>query len=59
MPYSVQPKKGGKILVPDLAADGRNWSIYRDKLFQAAAVQDLQGLLNGTTTKPNKLLWDP
>ncbi|KAI9573990.1 hypothetical protein HD554DRAFT_2325643 [Boletus coccyginus] len=58
MPYSTRAKNGKKFLIPDLAADGRNWSDYRKKLFQAAEVQDLLGLLDGTKTKPNGP-WDP
>ena len=54
MPYSTRVKNGKKILVPDLIADGRNWSNYREKLFEAAAAQDLLGLLDGTKTKPNE-----
>ncbi|KAI9571094.1 hypothetical protein HD554DRAFT_2169478 [Boletus coccyginus] len=58
MPYSTRAKNGKKFLIPDLAADRRNWSDYREKLFQAAEVQDLLGLLDGTKTKPNGP-WDP
>ena len=38
--------------------DRQNWSNYREKLFQAAEVQDSLGLLNGTKMKPNEP-WDP
>ena len=58
MPYSTRVKNGKKILIPDLVADGRNWSNYREKLFEAAAAQDLLGLLDGTKTKPNEP-WNP
>ena len=58
MPYLTRVKNGKKILVPDLIDDGRNWSNYRKKLFEAAAAQDLLGLLDGTKTKPNEP-WDP
>jgi hypothetical protein len=39
-------------------ADGRNWLNYREKLFQAAEVQDLLGLLDGTKVEPNEP-WNP
>ena len=58
MPYSTRVKNGKKILVPDLVADGRNWSNYRKKLFEAVEAQGLLGLLDGTKTKPNEP-WDP
>ena len=58
MPYSTRVKNRKKILVPNLIADGQNWLNYREKLFEAAAAQDLLGLLDGTKTKPNEP-WDP
>ena len=58
MPYLTRVKNGKKIFVPDLIADGRSWSNYREKLFEAAEVQNLLGLLDGTKTKPNDP-WDP
>ena len=39
-------------------SDGQNWSNYCEKLFEAAAAQDLLGLLDGSKTKPNKP-WNP
>jgi hypothetical protein len=39
-------------------ADGRSWLNYREKLFQAAEVQDLLGLLDGTKVEPNEP-WNP
>jgi hypothetical protein len=54
MPYSTRVKNGKKILVPNLIADDQNWSNYCEKLFQAAEVQDLLGLLNGTKLEPNE-----
>ena len=58
MPYLTRVKNGKKILVPDLIADGWNWLNYCKKLFEAAAAQDLLGLLDGTKTKPNEP-WNP
>jgi hypothetical protein len=58
MPYSTRVKNGKKILVPDLIANGQNWSNYCEKLFQAAEVQNLLGLLDGTKPEPNEP-WNP
>ncbi|KAH0826516.1 hypothetical protein J3R83DRAFT_5523, partial [Lanmaoa asiatica] len=41
-----------------LEPDGRNWTDYHEKLFQAAGAQGLMGLLNGTRVKPNGP-WNP
>jgi hypothetical protein len=43
--------------VPRLCQDGENWLEYCEKPSQAAAAQDLLGLLNGTNMKPNEP-WD-
>jgi hypothetical protein len=59
MPYSTRVKNGKKILVPDLAMDGRNWSTYCEKLFQVVEAQDLLGIIDGTKTKPTNEPWNP
>lgn len=51
MPYSTI-QKGQKIVVPDLAADGRNWLDYKKKILLAAKTLGLTGLLDSTETKP-------
>ena len=46
--------------VPQLCYNGKNWSNYCEKLFQAAEAQRLLGLLNGTNPKPSDLEpWNP
>ena len=54
-----ESRTGRKFLYRTLyIANGQNWSNYCEKLLEAAAAQDLLGLLNGTKTKPNKP-WNP
>ena len=57
MPYSTQ-LNGRNILVPDLVADGRNWSDYKKKLVHVAKLLGILRLLDGTEVRPMDQ-WNP
>jgi hypothetical protein len=52
MPYSTRVKNRKKILIPDLAKDGWNWSIYHEKLFYVAKHEGLIDHLLGMAQAP-------